>query len=66
MKKVKVVAKVANSPVMPVKSFVAEHILTFDDNENVFGRVLKFRKEFKERYGQGIILDILKIEWLPV
>lgn len=64
MKKVKVTAKVANSPIMPVRTFIAEHLLEFPDNENVFGRVLKFRQEFKERYGQGITLDILKIEWV--
>ena len=64
MMKAKVTAKVANSPKMPVKEFIAEHVIEFDENENVFGRALKFRQEFKKRYGQDIDLDIQKVQWL--
>ena len=62
--KAKVTAKVANSPIMPVKEFIAEHVIEFDENENVFGRALKFRQEFRKHYGQNIALDIQKVEWL--
>ena len=62
--KAKVTAKVANSPRMPIKEFTAEHVIEFDENENVFGRALKFRQEFKRHYGQDIELSIQKVEWL--
>lgn len=29
--KAKVTAKVANSPIMPVKEFIAEHVIEFDE-----------------------------------
>lgn len=62
--KAKVTAKVANSSIMPVKEFIAQHVIEFDENENVFGRVLKFRKELRKYYGQNISIDIQKVEWL--
>ena len=62
--KAKVTAKVVNSPIMPVKEFIAEHVIEFDENDNVFGRTLKFRQEFRKYYGQNITLDIQKVEWL--
>lgn len=49
---------------MPVKEFIAQHVIEFDENENVFGRVLKFRKELRKYYGQNISIDIQKVEWL--
>lgn len=62
--KAKVIAKVANSSIMPVKEFIAQHVIEFDENENVFGRALKFRQELKKYYGQNISIDIQKVEWL--
>ena len=62
--KAKVIAKVANSSIMPAKEFIAQHVIEFDENENVFGRVLKFRKELRKYYGQNISIDIQKVEWL--
>ena len=49
---------------MPVKEFIAKHVIEFDENDNVFGRALKFRQEFRKYYGQNITLDIQKVEWL--
>ena len=62
--KTKVIAKVANSSIMPAKEFIAQHVIEFDENDNVFGRALKFRQEFRKYYGQNITLDIQKVEWL--
>lgn len=62
--KAKVSAKVKNSPIMPVKEFLATHIIDFDENQNVFGRALKFRQEFRKFYGQEIELQLIKVEWL--
>lgn len=61
--KAKITAKVANSTRMPIKEFTAEHIIEFDENENVFGKVLKYHQEFRKHYGQEITLEIQKIEW---
>lgn len=62
--KAKVTAKVANSPIMPVKEFIAEHVIEFDESDNVFGKALKFRQEFRKHYGQNITLVLQKVEWL--
>lgn len=62
--KAKVTARISNSPKMPVKTFTAEHIIEFDENENIFGRALKFRQEFKKLYGENIDLSVQKVEWL--
>lgn len=64
MAKAKITAKVKNSPIFPVKEFTAEHIVEFDENDNVFGRVWTFRQEFKKRYGKDIDLKIQRVEWL--
>lgn len=60
----KITAKVENSPIFPVKEFEATHIVEFDDNDNVFGRMLTFRQEFKKHYGANIGLHIQKVEWM--
>lgn len=62
--KAKVIAVVKNSPVIPLDSFVAQLVIEFPDDENVFGRVLTARRQFKERYGEEIDLTIRKVEYL--
>lgn len=62
--KAKVTAKVKNSPLFPVKEIIAEEIIDFPDEENVFGRALLFRQHYKNKFGKDIDLDIQKVEWL--
>ena len=62
--KAKVTAIIKNSPVFPVDTFTAEEIVEFPDNENVFGRALTARRQFKKRYGEEIDLEIRNVEWL--
>lgn len=57
--KVNVEVEINNSPRMPINPFYTEHEFIFDDDENVFGRVLEVRKYFKTKYGENIDLTIL-------
>lgn len=43
-------AKITDSPIMPVKTFVAVKTFEFSDDSNVFGRVSEVRAYFKSAY----------------
>ena len=62
--KAKVTAIIKNSPVFPVDTFTAEEVVEFPDDENVFGRVLTARQQFKRRYGEEIDLTIQNVEYI--
>lgn len=62
--KAKVTATIKNSPVFPVDTFTAEEIVEFPDDENVFGRALAARQQFKKRYGEEIDLTIQNVEYI--
>lgn len=62
--KAKVIAIIKNSPVIPVESFVAQLVIDFPDDENVFGRVLTARQAFRKQYGEEIDLTIRNVEYL--
>ena len=62
--KAKVIATIKNSPVFPIDTFTAEETVEFPDNENVFGRVLIARQQFKKRYGEEIDLTIREVVYL--
>ena len=62
--KAKVIAVIKNSPVVPLDSFVAQLVVEFPDDENVFGRVLTARQQFRKQYGQEIDLTIRKVEYI--
>lgn len=48
--KFRVIAKITDSPIMPVKTFFAEKEFEFSVDSNVFGRVSDVRKYFKTTY----------------
>ena len=48
--KFRVIAKIADSPIMPVKTFFAEKEFEFSVDSNVFGRAYDVRKYFKTTY----------------
>lgn len=62
--KARVTAKIKNSPIMPVNEFISTEIIEFDDDSNVFGRALTFRKHYKKQYGEDIDLQLIEVEWL--
>lgn len=57
-------AKIMDSPILPVKAFVAEKEFEFSDESNAFGRAYDARKYFKATYKTEKI-EIVKAVQLP-
>lgn len=56
--KFKVIAKIYNSPIFPVKTITAEKEFEFEEDDNVFSRLAKVRAYFYKTYRVDRFMDV--------
>lgn len=64
--KAKVRAVIRNSPIFPVTKVTAEKEFEFDEDDNVFSRLVKVRQYFYKTYRVSRFMDveIVEVTWL--